>query len=251
VLAKLAMEKLDRAGRLSGMAHGLARRVLGTPLAIVLLAVPTTLVLATTAGWSASSGIPTPNVGLFYIDRPLVIYGAAFAAGWAMHRQLDLAQTWTRWWPWSFAAALVLSAICWALTGLYSAGSLAPSPLVILGQAALYSLAAWTWTFALIGLSLRFLSGASAARRYLADSSYWIYLVHPPLVLWLGDAIRNVDWPAPLKLAFTVAAAVLILLASYQLLVRHSIIGLWLNGKRFEGRAVPSFGVRSTTARQR
>ncbi|MEP7210580.1 MAG: acyltransferase family protein [Alphaproteobacteria bacterium] len=233
VLAKLVMDKLDPAGRLSGMAHGLARRALSTPFAILALAAPTTLVLATTAGWTVSSGVPTPNVGLLYVNRSLVIYGAAFAAGWAMHRQLDLAQTWARWWPWCLPTALVLSLVCYDLIG-YHVHAPAPSHLDSLVEATLYAVTAWTWTFALIGLSLRFMSRASAARRYLADSSYWIYLVHPPLVLWLGDAIRTVGWPAPLKLVFTVGVAMLILLASYQLIVRHSFIGAWLSGKRRE-----------------
>ena len=51
--------------------------------------------------------------------------------------------------------------------------------------AGLYAIASWAWTLALLGLALRYLNGYSATRRYLSDASYWIYLVHLPLVMAL------------------------------------------------------------------
>ncbi len=125
-----------------------------------------------------------------------------------------------------------MSLICLYLSAYYPPGSPPTKALNRLVPAALYAIAGWAWTFALIGVSLRFLSRPSGARRYLADSSYWIYLVHPPLLLRIGDAMRNLDWPAWLKLTLTVGIATPILLASYQLFVRHSFIGAVLNGKR-------------------
>ena len=65
--------------------------------------------------------------------------------------------------------------------------------------AASYTCATWTWTFAIIGLALRFLSNHSPVRRYIADSSYWLYLIHLPLSWrcrlpsrsWRGRGGRN------------------------------------------------------------
>ena len=95
-----------------------------------------------------------------------------------------------------------------------------------------YALAIWTTTFAVIGLALRFLSGYSATRRYLADSSYWLYLIHLPIVMALQVAVSPLDWPWPAKFATILLVALPVMLASYQFLVRYSVIGSVLNGRR-------------------
>ena len=60
---------------------------------------------------------------------------------------------------------------------------------------ACYALASWIATFAVIGLALRFLSGFSATRRYVADASYWLYIIHLPLVVVLQVVVSQLDWP--------------------------------------------------------
>lgn len=95
-----------------------------------------------------------------------------------------------------------------------------------------YALAAWTWTFAVIGLALRFLSGQSAWRRYLADASYWLYIIHLPLVILLQGVVARYAWPAELKYLLILAIALPLMLASYQFMVRHTWLGAILNGRR-------------------
>ena len=98
--------------------------------------------------------------------------------------------------------------------------------------AATYTLAAWTWTFAFIGLSLRFLSGYSAWRRYLADASYWLYIVHLPLVIFLQGVVAKYAWPAELKYLLILAIAFPLMLGSYHVMVRYTWLGAILNGRR-------------------
>ena len=62
-----------------------------------------------------------------------------------------------------------------------------------LGYAALYAFAVWAWTIAIIGFAVRRLAGHSPARRYLADASYWIYIVHLPIVMALQAVLRRYD----------------------------------------------------------
>ena len=92
----------------------------------------------------------------------------------------------------------------------------------------------------MIGLALRFLSGFSPARRYLADASYWLYLIHMPIVMALQVAVSQLDWPWPVKFAAILAVALPVMLASYQLLVRYTIIGAVLNGRRAPREAAPA-----------
>jgi glucan biosynthesis protein C len=95
-----------------------------------------------------------------------------------------------------------------------------------------YAVAAWSWTFAIVGLGLRFLSGHSPLRRYLADASYWIYIAHLPLVMALQVVMSRVAWPWAAELALVLVATLAILLPSYDLLVRNTFVGSWLNGRR-------------------
>jgi glucan biosynthesis protein C len=90
----------------------------------------------------------------------------------------------------------------------------------------------WSATFAVIGMAVRFFSGQSPVRRYLADASYWIYLTHLPLVMALQVLVAELSWPWPVKFVFILGSALVILLGSYQLLIRHSPIGAWLNNRR-------------------
>jgi peptidoglycan/LPS O-acetylase OafA/YrhL len=93
-------------------------------------------------------------------------------------------------------------------------------------------MAGWAWTFAMIGLALRFLSGYNAVSRYVADASYWIYLIHMPIVVGLQGLVSTLDWAWPVKLAVILGVSMPVMFASYHLLVRYTIIGEILNGKR-------------------
>ena len=112
-----------------------------------------------------------------------------------------------------------------------------------LAGAVCYALAIWTTTFAVIGLALRFLSGFSASRRYIADASYWIYLIHLPIVAALQVVISPLDWPWPVKFATILLVALPVMLASYQLFVRYSFIGAVLNGRRVRQSPEPPGGL--------
>ena len=98
--------------------------------------------------------------------------------------------------------------------------------------AGVVALAVYASALAAMGLCLRFLSGVSAVRRYLADASYWVYILHLPLVMLAQVWIQ--DWTGPwwVKLAGVSGGVFAVCLITYELLVRHSFMGRWLNGRR-------------------
>jgi hypothetical protein len=100
-----------------------------------------------------------------------------------------------------------------------------------------YGLATWTWTLGLVGFALARLSDHSPVRRYLADASYWIYIAHLPLVMVLQLLVAQMTVAWWIKFPILVVVAFAILLASYELLVRHSWLGAWLNGRKVPWRA--------------
>src|SRR5581483_9578592 len=112
-----------------------------------------------------------------------------------------------------------------------------------LASAILYAPAIWIATFAALGLALRFMSRFSPTWRYLADASYWLYLIHLPIVMALQVALSQRDWPALVKFAIILLVAIPPMLASYHLMVRFSFIGTVLNGRRAERRVLPQGGI--------
>jgi glucans biosynthesis protein C len=220
---------LDRTGRIRAGADHLIARVMQTPLAPAILAVPIGIALICDPKWLASDGVPTPDQSLVTNPQAMVGFGTAFIVGWLLHRQIDLIRTLERRWRLNLVIAIASIAASLALARL-------PQPVGVnitrLAGCVCYALAIWTTSFAMIGLALRFLSGFSATRRYLADSSYWLYLIHLPIVIALQVAVAPLDWPWPIKFAAILLVAVPVILVSYQLLVRYSVIGVVLNGRR-------------------
>src|SRR5699024_2911494 len=93
-------------------------------------------------------------------------------------------------------------------------------------------LASWAWVFALIGLAGKLFSGGSPAVRYTADGSYWIYILHLPLVMAVGIVLAPTGLPILVKLLITWTVSMVILVLSYDLMVRSTWVGAWLNGRR-------------------
>ena len=97
------------------------------------------------------------------------------------------------------------------------------------GAAALFG---WLSLLGLIGLSLRIFTRSTATIRYLADSSYWIYLTHFPVVGLAQVGLYPLPWPAPVKFAISLGATLALGLLSYHGLVRYWAIGRRLHGLR-------------------
>jgi peptidoglycan/LPS O-acetylase OafA/YrhL len=91
---------------------------------------------------------------------------------------------------------------------------------------------AWTMSLALIGLFHRLFAEPRSAMTWLADASYWMYLVHVPLVIAAQLFVSQWSLPAGMKFVLILAMVTLLLLASYRWCVRYTAIGSILNGLR-------------------
>ncbi|WP_374608339.1 acyltransferase family protein [Thermomonas sp.] len=206
--------------------------LLASPAGPLLLALPLAAALITHPKWFAWFGIPTPEQSLYPSLAACVAFGSAFAFGWLLHRQQALLQRWASHWPLHLAIAVSATVGCVLHVGLAPKLVPATQDIATVGYAIAYALAGWSWTFAILGLGLRFLSGHSPVRRYLADASYWIYIAHLPLVMAMQLAMSRVDWPWIVEFPIVLAVAMSLLLLSYDVLVRNTWIGGWLNGRR-------------------
>ena len=113
---------------------------------------------------------------------------------------------------------------------------LLPAALVTIadrGAAALLQPAyAWAMSLGLIGLFHRCFSRERPTVRWLADASYWMYLVHLPLVFVIQTLLRDQPWPASAKFLTVVVVVTAIAAVTYRYGVRFTPIGWMLNGPR-------------------
>jgi hypothetical protein len=95
-----------------------------------------------------------------------------------------------------------------------------------------YAAMTWLLVVGLLGFCIERLSRPNAWIRYLMDSSYWVYLVHQPLILLVALQLCTSDLDPIVKYVIVVCSAFSIPLVSYDLLVRSTPIGAVLNGRR-------------------
>ena len=164
--------------------------------------------------------------------RVVGYYGLFFVAGWWLHRRRLLLGELSRFLKMGFGVAVLAVLVHWSLL----AAAVKPEhpnytalKVVSLSCAALY---AWLMTFAVTGWFLRFAGQHRPWVRYLADASYWCYLLHLVPVLWLQIVLAKWRVNGWLKFALVNAATLIFLLVSYHWCVRYTFIGTVLNGRR-------------------
>ena len=91
---------------------------------------------------------------------------------------------------------------------------------------------AWGMIIGLTGLFGAIFATERRWVRYVSDSSYWLYLIHLPM-LFVGHRLVQ-DWSVPHIVSFSVTLLVTVALGliTYELGVRHSFVGHLLNGRR-------------------
>ena len=200
----------------------------GSRAALVIFAVPTAATLWFMSGW----GMDTPDVSVRPHLPVLTIYGGFFLLGWMLGRQRQLISQFARLAPERWIVAVL--GIC----GIVLLGNIERDPghpyyvAAHVVYALTYALSMWSLVFLSIGIFERLCSGPNEFVRYIADSSYWMYLIHLPIVLWLQVAVAEVPLHWSLKLAFVSLITILISLLTYDLFVRPTFLGWILNGRR-------------------
>ncbi|PYJ95848.1 MAG: hypothetical protein DME23_22530 [Verrucomicrobia bacterium] len=199
-----------------------------SPVSLLILAVPTAATLWFMRFW----GMDTPDQGLQPNIPVLVIYGGFFVLGWMLSRQRELISQFAR-----------LTPQRWILAGLGIAAILLlgeierdpGNPHYVAAHVAYsvsYALTMWSLVFLTIGVFKKLCQRPNAFIRYVADSSYWMYLVHLPVVVWLQVAVAELPLHWSLKLAFISTITIALSLFTYDLFVRSTFIGWVLNGRR-------------------
>ena len=223
---------LDRESNWGRVVDRITGALIG-PWTPVVMAAPLALAFWLAPGWTPFFGIPTPDTGLVPNAVALTAFGSAFGLGVLLDRRRDLLGRIERLWPVFTVMGVGVGTAALIMVG-GPVPDLAPVTETALKArlAAVMALAVFASTFAVLSLALRFASGHSAVRRYLADASYWVYIVHLPLVMVGQILVVNQIWPWFIKFGVVIGGTLTISLLTYELLVRHSFVGGWLNGRR-------------------
>lgn len=212
--------------RLDADVTRLARSRWGLPILIL----PTAGALWGMQHW----GMGTPDRSLRPDWPVLAVYGGGFAVGWLLSRQ-----------PHNLAALervtvtrILLAAVSIVLV--LRLGTFENDPghphhtAAHLAHSLGYATMMWTLVLLTLGTFRKFFSRPRAAIRYLADSSYWMYLIHLPVVVWLQIAVAEVQIHWLPKLVLISGATIGLALLTYKLFVRSTLLGQLLNGHRSE-----------------
>ena len=87
-------------------------------------------------------------------------------------------------------------------------------------------------SFSFIGLAEQKFSNLNPIVRFISDSSYWVYLIHLPLVAFITFFMLKITIFAELKFLIAIILTSAICLITYKYFVRSTIIGILLNGKK-------------------
>jgi len=191
--------------------------------AVPLLASFSAAILITKTGWVAggsesNSLIPTPTLFAYF--------GFFFVFGWLLSGQSNLIEELKRG-AWRRLGAGVLIAVP-AFLLFYNNGDFTgnvgtPGTLADIGALRLYGLFAvglvcWLTLFGIWGVLARYVREESRVLRYLADASFWIYLVHIPFLVALQSTLSTTDLPLPLRWSLAVSGTLALALGSYALI---------------------------------
>lgn len=201
---------------------------LGAPAAVLVLGLYTALTL-----WPYRGGQVLEGFIFFRPHAPsLLYYGSFFVLGYLLRDVPSLFATAAR----HVRAYALLAAALFPLAlyashldytargadaGLHFAAVLANG------------LCTWALIYAFIGCAQRYFDRETPWVLYASQSSYWVFLVHMPLVCFAAWQLVPYDLPALLKFSLVVAFTAALCFASYHYLVQRTLLGVFLNGRRF------------------
>jgi peptidoglycan/LPS O-acetylase OafA/YrhL len=230
LIARGVVTILDRQGTGRRRLDGVFRWVMQSRWNVILLTFPTVFILLTMNSWD----VDTPKESLYPHIPTTLLYGFIFLIGWFLHRQVELLKVFQRAWPFHLIMALLLlypsleSGLLLSKLGLTL-----PNAQVRIVFSIIYAWMMWSWVFGVTGFFMRFCTSFSPAWRYVADASYFLYILHIPVVVWLQVKLAYVDLHWTIKFPFITLITFFILFLAYHYLARSTFIGATLNGRKY------------------
>jgi peptidoglycan/LPS O-acetylase OafA/YrhL len=205
--------------------EGWVARLLGSRWRPLLFAIPTGLIFCI----DSDTMLRVDNVIVPNVAR-VVHYAYFFTVGGWLSKTRDPRG---RYVPWS-TLYLVLSFVVFGLMSplllRHAAEPLAGwARIVYCGLGALFP---WLAVFGALGVFMRLFQGRGTVMRYLAESSFWVYIIHVPVIALAQVLLLPLPWPPVVKFVLVAMVAIVLSLLSYEYIVRRSLVGEIINGSR-------------------
>ncbi|WP_395342532.1 acyltransferase family protein [Ningiella sp. W23] len=195
---------------------------------VLFLAIPTAVCLWFMNHW----GLDTPDKSLIPHLPTLSIYGMCFALGWLLRRQKKVFEQFVCFTKRNFIVCIIAAVSLVYLSNFEPQYSHPQYDVLKLGFIFSYALMMWSLIIASIAAFKHVFAKPNKIIRYLADASYWIYLIHLPIVIWLQIAFAELPLHWLVKLTSIVIISIGLSLILYAVFVRFTWLGATLNGSR-------------------
>lgn len=201
---------------------------LGAPALVLALGIYTALTL-----WPYRGGLVLEGFLYFKPHLPsLAYYGSFFVLGYLLRDFPSLFRTAARHaGGYALLAAVLFPLALYASHLDFAAGG--KNAGLHLAAVSANGLCTWALVYVFIGSTQRYFDRENPWVLYASQSSYWVFLVHMPLVCLAAWWLVPYDLPALLKFSLVVAFTATLCFASYHYLVQRSWMSVFLNGRRF------------------
>jgi peptidoglycan/LPS O-acetylase OafA/YrhL len=208
--------------------EGRLRAWLASPLLLLPLSLFTAATLWPFHGGQVQEGF------IFLKPHPpsLLYYGAFFMLGYVLHHYRDVLPALAgRFFVWAGLSAVMFPLALYAshLDNAVRGADFGLHLVAVLAN----GLCTWALIYLFLGGALRFFDRASPWIEYVSQSSYWVFLVHMPLVCLAGWWLVQYDLPAMLKFLLVCGFTALVAFVTFHYWVQRSWVSVFLHGRRF------------------
>lgn len=181
---------------------------------------------------SVSSPFPAPEKLLPQLWS-FGFFGLFFVLGYWMHRTEHFIEKFQPYALPLFIASLIIYAVYYYLVPKEITMPPAPVelPLNLTLKLCETYISVWMTLVCLVA-GKRYLNSRNRVMRFFSDSSYWIYIIHLPLLFVVQYKLMDQDWGLFAKYSASVGITLLIGAVTYVLFVRWTPIGWMLNGRK-------------------
>jgi glucans biosynthesis protein C len=167
----------------------------------------------------------------FIVDKAVLFaYGVFFTFGWLLYHHRGQLFRFTTSWGWYLSAGLLLYFCRLGILSMYLPDI--PVAIIVLLMG-LQALVIWLLLFGITGWFIKRFNRYSRLGRYISDASYWVYLLHLPFTILFPGLLAGLPLGAFIKFCLVVGATTAVTFSTYDLFVRNSFIGKFLNGRKY------------------
>jgi len=208
--------------RVDSMVNGLCASRFG----MVILSFPVAVCLWFMPNWA----VDTPDKSLVPNLPVFILYLVFFVFGWLLKRNQHSLDWFAEIDAWRLVLCVLSIVACIELAAYESSKAHDYYTFLKAGFLLSYGIMMWSLVGLTLGVCKRWFNRSNSVICYLSKASYWIYLIHLPLVLWLQVAFVELSMHWLLKLICIVCLTLLSSIVLYEAFVRRTLIGRILSG---------------------